>query len=106
MTNSPVQGPGTSGEVRPPAHRIVRAALREAGATAALVVIYYLLPLDHSSTGVAVAVLVAGLVALIGLIAFQVRSILVSPSRACGLARPRPPAFRCSSCCSPAPIWS
>jgi ion channel len=56
----------------------VRAALRAAGSTAALVVIYYLLPLDRTSAGVAVTMLVAGLVALIGLIAFQVRSILVS----------------------------
>jgi voltage-gated potassium channel len=45
------------------------------GSTAVLVVIYYLLPLDHSSTPVAVTILVVGLVAFIGLIAFQVRSI-------------------------------
>jgi len=53
--------------------------LRAAGSTAALVVIYYLLPLDTSSAGAAVAMLVIGLVALIGLVTFQVRSILVSP---------------------------
>ena len=53
--------------------------LRAAGSTAALVVIYYLLPLDRSSTEPAVAVLLIGLVALIGLITFQVRSILISP---------------------------
>jgi hypothetical protein len=56
----------------------VRAVLRAAGASAALVVIYYLLPLDHSSAGAAVTMLVTGLVALIALITFQVRSILVS----------------------------
>ena len=52
--------------------------LRAAGASAALVVIYYLLPLDRSSAGAAVTMLVTGLVALIALITFQVRSILVS----------------------------
>ena len=78
MTESPVPGPGTSREAKPPAHTIVWAALRAAGATAALVVIYYLLPLDRTSAGVAVTMLVIGLVALIGLITFQVRSILVS----------------------------
>jgi voltage-gated potassium channel len=56
----------------------MRAVLRAAGATAALVVIYYLLPLDRTSAGVAVTMLVTGLVALIALITFQVRSILVS----------------------------
>jgi Ion channel len=55
---------------------IVRAALRAAGTTAALVVIYYLLPLDRTSAGAAVTMLVTGLVALIALITFQVRSIL------------------------------
>jgi len=61
MTESPVPGPGTSREARPPAHKIVRAVLRAAGTTAALVVIYYLLPLDRSSAGVAVTMLVTGL---------------------------------------------
>ena len=79
MTESPVPGPDTSREARPPARTIVWAALRAAGSTAALVVIYYLLPLDRSSAGVAVTVLVIGLVAFIGLIAFQVRSILGAP---------------------------
>ena len=41
-------------------------------------VIYYLLPLDHSSTPFAVTTLVIGLVVFIGLIVFQVRSILRS----------------------------
>ena len=76
MTESPVPGPGTSREASPPARTIVRAVLRAAGTTAALVVIYYLLPLDRSSAGVAVTMLVTGLVALIGLITFQVRWIL------------------------------
>src|SRR5215472_666758 len=78
MTESRVPGPGTSRETRPSARTIVRAALRAAGSTAALVVIYYLLPLNRASAGAAVTILVAGLVALIGLITFQVRSILAS----------------------------
>ena len=73
MTERPVPGPGTSREARLPARTIVRAGLRAAGSTAALVVIYYLLPLDRTSAGVAVTMLVTGLVALIGLITFQVR---------------------------------
>jgi hypothetical protein len=53
--------------------------LRAAGSTTALVVIYYLLPLDRSSTAVAVTMLIIGLVVLFGLVAFQVRSIIRSP---------------------------
>jgi len=79
MAESPVPGPGTSREARPPAHKIVRAVLRAAGTATALVVIYYLLPLDRFSAGAAVPMLVTGLVALIALITFQVRSILGSP---------------------------
>ena len=41
-------------------------------------VIYYLLPLNRSSTWVAVTMLVIGLALFIGLIAFQVRSIVRS----------------------------
>jgi hypothetical protein len=52
--------------------------LRALGATAALVAIYYALPLDHGSTLVAVATLVVGLVALMTLVFFEVRRILVS----------------------------
>jgi len=57
---------------------MVRASLRAAGSTVALVAIYYLLPLDHSSEWAAVTMLVVGLVALIALIGFQVRSIIRS----------------------------
>ena len=79
MTDSPVPGPDTSREARPPARKIVRAMLRAAGSTTALVVIYYLLPLDRYSAGVAVTVLITALVALVGLITLQVRSIMASP---------------------------
>jgi voltage-gated potassium channel len=56
----------------------VRAVLRAAGSTAALVAIYYLLPLDHTSRWAAVRMLAIGLVALIALVVSQVRWILVS----------------------------
>jgi Ion channel len=69
-------GPGS--DDRPPFRRIVRSLLRATGSTAALVVIYYLLPLDHSSTWSAVAMLVIGLVLFIGLVAYQVRTIVRS----------------------------
>jgi voltage-gated potassium channel len=62
----------------PPRRAIVRAVLRAAGSTAALVAIYYLLPLDHTSRWAAVTMLAIGLVALIGLVVLQVRWILVS----------------------------
>lgn len=52
--------------------------LRATGSTVALVAVYYLLPLDHSSAGAAVTILAIGLAVLIGLVAFQVRSILRS----------------------------
>jgi len=70
-------GPGSDG--RPPNRMIAWSLLRAAGSSAVLVAIYYLLPLDHSSLWFAVTTLVIGLVALIALIAFQVRSIVRSP---------------------------
>jgi voltage-gated potassium channel len=58
---------------------IVRAVLRVVGSIAVLVALYYVLPLDHSSTGGAVTILVIGLVVFIGLVALQVRWIIRSP---------------------------
>ena len=46
---------------RPARRTVVRSLLRAAGATAALVVIYYLLPLHSASTPAAVTILVIGL---------------------------------------------
>ena len=66
-------------EARPPRRTIMRAVLRAVGTVTALVVLYYLLPLDHSSTGTAVTILVIGLAVFIGLVAFQTRSIIRSP---------------------------
>jgi voltage-gated potassium channel len=56
----------------------MQALLRALGSVVVLVAIYYLLPLDHYSTLVAAATLVAGLVLLVALIGFQVRSIIRS----------------------------
>ena len=53
--------------------------LRAGASTAALVAIYYVLPLNRVDGWVAVAILVLGLVALVGLVIFQVRSIIASP---------------------------
>ncbi|SRR5208337_3698104 len=78
MTDNANPEPAAQPEARTPRRMIVRAVLRAVGSTAALVAIYYLLPLDHASTWVAVTILVIGLVVLIGLVAFQVRWILVS----------------------------
>ena len=71
--------PDASPETRPPSGKIVRAVLRALGSTVALVTIYYLLPLDHSSAWAAVTMLVIGLLVLIVLVTFQVRSIIASP---------------------------
>jgi len=52
MTESPGPGPDAGQAARPPVRRIARSMLRAAGSSAVLVVIYYLLPLDRSSTAV------------------------------------------------------
>ena len=57
---------------------MVWTALRALGTTAALVALYYLLPLDHAPTWIAATILVIGLVALIVLMVFQVRRIIRS----------------------------
>jgi hypothetical protein len=62
-----------------PLAKIAGAVLRTLGSAAALVAIYYLLPLDHSARWVAITMLLIGLVALFGLIAYQVRAIVTSP---------------------------
>lgn len=58
---------------------MVWSLLRALGSIAALIAIYYLLPLDHTSAFIAVATLVIGLVALVVLVGFQVRWIIGSP---------------------------
>jgi voltage-gated potassium channel len=78
MTDNAGREPAAQPQARPPRRIIVWAVLRAVGSTVALVAIYYLLPLDRSSTWVAVTMLVMGLVALVGLVIFQVRWILRS----------------------------
>jgi ion channel len=75
MTDSTGTPPAASQAARPPPAKVVRSLMRAGGSTAALVVIYYVLPLDHTARWAAIAMLVAGLVGLLGLITFQVRSI-------------------------------
>src|SRR6516162_1092174 len=79
-TGTPPDGPS---EARPPLGRIVWTFLRAGGSSAVLLAIYYLLPLNHSARWVAVTALGIGLVALVGLVAYQVRAI--SGSRYPGL---------------------
>jgi hypothetical protein len=55
---------------------MVSAGLRAVGVSAALVTIYYLLPLDHISTWIAATTLIIGLLAFIALVMFQVHSII------------------------------
>ena len=61
-----------------PSRKIVASLLRGVGTIAVLTTIYYLLPLDHAPRWVAVTILVIGLAALVGLVAFQVRSVMSS----------------------------
>jgi voltage-gated potassium channel len=56
--------------------RVVLTMLKAGASTVMLLAIYYLLPLDRTSTGVVIAMLIAGLLALGGLIVLQVRSII------------------------------
>ena len=77
MTGNPQPGPAP--RARLVRRRTIRTTLQITGVTAALVAVYYLLPLDHSSTTAAVTMLAAGLVVLIGLVALQLRWIARSP---------------------------
>jgi hypothetical protein len=58
---------------------IARTVLRIVASIAVVVTLYYLLPFDRSSTSVVVTMLVIWLVVFIGLVAFQVRSVISSP---------------------------
>jgi hypothetical protein len=79
MTDSAGTSPDASPPAQLPPGKVVRSLLRAAGSTVVLVVIYYLLPLDHSARWTAVAMLVIGLAGLSALVTFQVRSIIASP---------------------------
>jgi voltage-gated potassium channel len=71
MTDSTDSSPDAPGEGRAPVRTMVWTGLRALGNTAALVAIYYLLPLDHTSTAFAATILIIGLVAFIALVIFQ-----------------------------------
>ena len=55
---------------------MVSSGLRALGTTAALVAVYYLLPLDHTPTWIAATALITGLVVFIALVIFQARLII------------------------------
>ncbi|GGQ80235.1 potassium channel family protein [Kitasatospora griseola] len=58
---------------------VTRIVLRVVGSVAALVALYYALPLDRSSLAPTVTMLITGLVAFVVLVVFQVRRIVRSP---------------------------
>jgi voltage-gated potassium channel len=78
MTDRAGSPAGITPQAPPPLRTIVRSLLRAAASTAILLVVYYLLPLDHAAHWAAFAILVVGLAALIGLVVFQVRWIVAS----------------------------
>jgi voltage-gated potassium channel len=71
-------GPRTDArrEARRRFRRVVTTLLRALASTAGLVALYYLIPLDPASIGVTIGQLAVGLSALIGLVVWQVRSIV------------------------------
>lgn len=79
MTAPAGTAPRDQAEARLSSRRIAWAVLRAAGSAAALVAVYYLLPLDHSSTPAAVTMLLIGLAGFIALVTWQVRLIIRSP---------------------------
>jgi hypothetical protein len=78
MTDKTGAGPGRPAEGNAPLRAVVSTGLRALGVTAALMAIYYLLPLDHTRTWIAATTLLIGLVAFVALVIFQVRSIMRS----------------------------
>jgi voltage-gated potassium channel len=75
VTESADPSPDARREARRRLRRVVVTLLRALGSTAGLVALYYLIPLDPSSISVTVGQLTVGLLALIGLVVYQVRSI-------------------------------
>src|SRR5215471_10037274 len=78
MTDIAGPQPDATPDTMPPARTIVLMLARALASSAVLVTVYYLLPLDHSSRGLAITMLVIGLVLLTGLIAVQVRWVVAS----------------------------
>ena len=93
-------------EARPSTRAIAWTVLGVAVSAAALVTLYYLLPLDRFSTPAAATILVIGLAGFIALVGFQVRWIIRSPFpglRAVEALAASVPLF---CCCSPPPTSS
>lgn len=75
MSDSENQQPGLA---RLPRQQVVRSVLRAAGSATVLVTLYYVLPLDRSSTWAAVAILSFGLAGLMAMVLWQIRTIIHS----------------------------
>lgn len=80
VSDSAGAGPDARGGAKPSYRTIVLAVLRIVASTTTLVAVYYLLPLDHSSTETAVTILVIGLAFFMALVAFHARLITRSPT--------------------------
>jgi hypothetical protein len=79
MTALASTAPRDEAEPRPSFRGVAWTALRVAVSVAALVTLYYVLPLDHASTPIAVTILLIGLAGFIVLVAYQVWLIIRSP---------------------------
>jgi ion channel len=79
MTALASTAPRDEAEPKPSFRGIAWTALRVAVSVAALVTLYYVLPLDHASTPIAVTILLIGLAGFIVLVAYQVWLIIRSP---------------------------
>ena len=63
---------------RPPSREIAATVLRVVGSIVGLTALYYLLPLDHSTTASTVTMLLIGLAGFVTLVGFEVRWIIRS----------------------------
>ena len=79
MTDNAGPQPDAAPDTQLPARTIMLMLLQALASSAILVTVYYLLPMEHSARGIAITVLVIGLVLLTGLVAFQVRWVARSP---------------------------
>jgi voltage-gated potassium channel len=79
VTASASTAPQDQAAARLSSGRIAWTVLRVTVSVSALVILYYLLPLDHSSTSAAVTMLLVGLAGFIALVVYQVRLIIRSP---------------------------
>ena len=103
MTGSTGVAPQNRVEAHPSSGKVAWTVPRVAGSVAALVALYYLLPLDHSSTPAAVTMLLVGLAAFVALVACQVRLIIRSRFPGLRAAEALGTSVPFSCCFSPAP---